>query len=293
MDEEKLVADLKTVFPQRPEVAEGPGDDCAVIHLPDSELLLLAAVDQVVESVHFLPGEPPERIAAKLVKRNVSDIAAMGGSPAYAMLTAAMNPLSPEFLAEFHRGVQKACEKYGMCVVGGDVSSLPSPGSVFTLSIFGYSAPGTVKLRRTARPGDLLCGTGCYGRSFETEHHLDFEPRLREGQFLGQCKAVHAMMDVSDGLLKDARRMALDSGLALEFDCASIPLRDGATTEDALCDGEDYELICAVAPNAAETLHSAFPHLTPMGKFTRGIPGNISGLPVLTKKGFDHFHETV
>lgn len=293
MDEEKLVAELKTLFPQRSEVAEGPGDDCAVIRLPGTERLLLAAVDQVVSGVHFLPDEPPERIAAKLVRRNVSDIAAMGGSPAYAMLTVSMAPLTPEFLAAFHRGVQEACTEYGMCVVGGDVSSLPAPGAVFTLSISGYAEPGTVKLRRTARAGDLLCGTGCYGRSFESGHHLTFRPRLREGQFLGRTAAVHAMMDVSDGLLKDARRMASDSGLALEFECGNIPLREGATVEDALCDGEDYELICAVAPEAADSLCAAFPHLTRMGKFKEGEPGTVSGIPVLKKKGFDHFHEAV
>lgn len=293
MDEEKLVADLKAIFPQRPEVAEGPGDDCAVIRLPNTERLLLAAVDQVVAGIHFLPEEPPERIAAKLVRRNVSDIAAMGGSPAYAMLTSAMNPLTPEFLDAFFRGVQSACAEYGMCVVGGDVSSLPESGAVFTLSIFGCSEPGTVKLRRTARAGDLLCGTGCYGRSFESGHHLTFRPRLREGLVLGRTEAVHAMMDVSDGLLKDARRMALDSGLALEFESERIPRRDGASIEDALCDGEDYELICAVAPEAEETLCSAFPHLVRMGYFKEGVPGAVSGIPVLNKKGFDHFHEAV
>lgn len=291
MDEEKLVAELKAVFPQRPEVAEGPGDDAAAIRLPGTGRLLLTAVDQVVAGVHVLPGEAPERIAGKLVRRNVSDIAAMGGAPAYAMLTAAMNPLSQEFLTAFHRGVQNACGEYGICVVGGDVSSLPEPGAVFTLSLFGYSEPGTLKLRRFARPGDLLCGTGCYGRSFESGHHLNFRPRLREGLFLGKSEAVHAMMDVSDGLLKDARRMALESGLSLNFDCGRIPLRAGASVEDALCDGEDYELICAVAPEGAEALCSAFPNLTRMGCFTDGVPGAVSGIPVLNKKGFDHFHE--
>ncbi len=272
MDEEKLVADLKTIFPQRPEVAEGPGDDCAVIKLPGDERLMLAAVDQVVSGIHFLPDEHPERIAAKLVKRNVSDIAAMGGSPAYAMLTTAMKPLNSEFLDKFFRGVQSACAEYGMCVVGGDVSSLPEDGAVFTLSIFGYPEQGTVKLRRNARAGDLLCGTGCYGRSFETEHHITFQPRLREGQFLGKTEAVHAMIDVSDGLLKDARRMALDSGLALEFECEKIPLRDGASIADALCDGEDYELICAVAPEAEESLCNDFPHLVRFGYFKEWVP---------------------
>ncbi len=293
MDEERLLEDLKLVFPQRPEVAVGPGDDTAVIRLPGSDRLLLSTVDQVVEGVHVLPGEAPERIAEKLVRRNVSDIAAMGGRPAYAMLTVAGKPLSEEFLGAFHRGVQRACAEYGICVVGGDVSSLPEEGAVFTLSLLGFAEEGGVKLRRAARPGDLLCGTGCYGRSFESGHHLTFHPRLQEGVFLGKTPAVHAMMDVSDGLLKDARRMAMESGLALRFECEHIPLRAGASVEDALCDGEDYELICAVDPAGADALCSAFPNLTRMGCFVNGTPGSVSGIPALNKKGFDHFHENV
>ncbi len=293
MNEEALVARLKRLFPQSADVVEGPGDDCAAIRLPGSDSLLLAAVDQVIEGIHYLPGEEICRVAEKLVKRNVSDIAAMGGTPSHAMLTIAANPLGEGTLFRFFEAAQTACARYGMCIIGGDVSALPAPGAVFTLSILGYVTLDCMKRRRTAQPGDLLCGTGSFGRSFPTGRHLRFEPRLEEGRYLGKQRCVHAMMDVSDGLLKDALRMASDSGLALRLEADSVPRYDGASLEEALTDGEDYELIFAVAPGEADALMAEFPYtrLSKFGVFLEGTPGKLVNLPDLKKKGFDHFHE--
>ena len=294
MNEEAFTSSLKHLFPQTELVVEGPGDDCAVLRIPGSEEYLLASVDQVIEGIHFLKGEAPDAVAAKLVNRNISDIAAMGGSPQYALLTIAANPLDETFLTAFHQGIQRASGAFGMCVVGGDIAKLPSPGWVATLTILGKIEPENLKLRRTAMPGDLLCGTGCFGRSFPTGHHLDFAPRLNEGRWLGTQKQVHAMMDVSDGLLKDSLRMAADSGLALELDLDNIPRRDHASIEEALCDGEDYELIFAIAPDAYDTLVSenrTGTFITKLGKFQSGTPGELLTPLNLTRKGFDHFHE--
>lgn len=293
MNEEALVAGLKRLFPQSADVVEGPGDDCAAIRLPGSDSLLLSAVDQVIEGIHYLPGEEIASVAEKLVKRNVSDIAAMGGAPTHALLTIAANPLEEKVLYRFFEAAQETCARYGMCIVGGDVSALPAPGSVFTLSILGCVPADCMKLRRTAQPGDLLCGTGSFGRSFPTRRHLHFEPRLEEGRYLGKQRCVHAMMDVSDGLLKDALRMASDSGLALRLDPDAVPRFAGATLEEALTDGEDYELIFAVAPGDADALIAEFPYtrLSKFGVFLEGTPGTLMNLPDLKRKGFDHFHE--
>ena len=294
MDEEAFTSSLKHLFPQTELVVEGPGDDCAVLRIPGSEEYLLAAADQVIEGIHFLKGEAPDAVAAKLVNRNISDIAAMGGSPQYALLTIATNPLDETFLTDFHKGIQKASGAFGVCVIGGDIAKLPSPGFAAALTILGKIEPENLKLRRTALPGDLLCGTGCFGRSFPTGHHLDFTPRLNEGRWIGTQKQVHAMMDVSDGLLKDSLRMAADSGLALELDPDNIPRRDHASVEEALCDGEDYELIFAVDPDAFETLVSenrTGTFITKLGKFQSGAPGALLTPLELTRKGFDHFHE--
>lgn len=101
------------------------------------------------------------------------------------------------------------------------------------------------------------------------------------------------MMDVSDGLLKDALRMASDSGLALRLEPDAVPRFDGATLEEALTDGEDYELIFAVAPGEADALMAEFPYsrLSEFGVFLEGTPGKLLNPPDWKKKGFDHFHE--
>lgn len=293
MNEEALVARLKQLFTPGAEVVEGPGDDCAAIRMPGTDSLLLAAVDQVVEGIHYLPGEASAAVAGKLVKRNVSDIAAMGGEPLYAMLTVAANPLEEPELLRFFEAVQESCGRYGMCVAGGDVAALPERGAVFTLSILGRVKAECMKLRRTARAGDVLCATGWFGRSFPTGRHLTFEPRLKEGQYLGACSCVHAMMDVSDGLLKDSLRMASDSGLALQLEPDAVPRFDGASLEEALSDGEDYELIFAVAPEEADRLIAEFPYtrISKIGVFLEETPGEFRNWPDWKKKGFDHFHE--
>ncbi len=296
MDEEALLKKINGLFRQRPDVALGPGDDCAAIRIPGYDSLLLLAADQVVGGIHFLHGESPERVGAKLLKRNVSDIAAMGGRPMHALITAALNPLSSDWLDGFHRGIQKECETYGMCVVGGDVSSLPRPGKVLTLSIVGEVAENRMKRRDQARPGDFLYATGTFGNSFESGWHLDFVPRLPEGLFLSGYTCVHSMMDVSDGLLKDALRMAFASSCSLSLDYDALPLRSGASVEGALCDGEDYELIFSAAAESASELEAKWNFSTPLTRIGR-FGGNGFGswenpLP-LKKKGFDHFHGNV
>lgn len=292
MNEESFTSGLKRLFPQTEFVVEGPGDDCAVLRVPGSDEYLLAAVDQVVEGIHYLKGEEPSAFAEKLVNRNVSDIAAMGGIPQYALLAVAADPLDKTFLSAFHEGIRKACTAFGMCVIGGDISALPSPGCAASLTILGRIEPGNLKLRRTAKPGDLLCGTGEFGRSFATGHHLRFVPRLKEGRWLGSRPEVHAMMDVSDGLLKDSLRMAEASGLALELDPDAIPRRDHASLEEALCDGEDYELIFSVSPDSFDLLASGIEtSIAKLGRFRKGTPGRLLTPLDLSRKGFDHFHE--
>ncbi len=292
MSEESFIERLTGIFDTPREVVRGAGDDCAVIEIPGCEKYLLAAVDQVVRGVHFLPQEPPSRYAAKLVRRNVSDIAAMGGLPSYAMLSIAASPLDEDPLYEFHQGIRRECGIWNMSVVGGDISKLPEPGGVFSLSIFGFVEKDRVRYRNGARPGDILYATGCFGRSFETEHHLTFQPRLGEGRFLGGMPGVRAMMDVSDGLLKDSLRMAAASGCALELETANILARDSASLTEALCDGEDYELIFAVSPGCAAGLEHQWPFsepVSPIGIFREGAPGEWLNSFKINKTGFDHF----
>ena len=281
---------LKKVLPAIPcgdDVPVGPGDDCAAIDLGNGTLLL-AAVDQLIADVHYL-GEktPPEEAGLKLLKRNLSDIAAMGGVPRWALLTVAAGGRDNDWISRFLLAVAEGCRKYGVSLTGGDLAGLPRQyhGDVSTLTILGTAERETIQLRSGAKAGDRVFVTGTLGNSFYSEHHLHFEPRLREGRFLAQHGFARAMMDISDGLLLDAGRMAESSALTMVLDPAALPLREGADIAGALGDGEDYELLFAVPPEKVESLLQAwdasFAPLHEIGELQHGSPA------VLDREGRD------
>jgi len=298
MNEESFVRQLAASLPQGPDVTVGPGDDCAVLDFGFDELVL-AAADQVVEDVHYLASKSsPADVARKLLNRNVSDIASMGGRPTHALVTIALMPVDEKWLSSFHDGLKNEASSYGISIIGGDIASSGKPGHFCSLSILGRVSRKALCLRCNARPGDLLFGTGSFGGSFASGRHINFTPRLAEAQFLAG-RFTHAMIDVSDGLLKDSCRMAEASGLALELDLGKIPCASGVSIEAALSDGEDYELLFAVPPSVAEELKNLWPFkdlpLSQFGRFIEGPRGSVSGcdgLPLkIGKSGFDHFHE--
>lgn len=296
MNEQAFVKNISSLFSRRPDVFTGIGDDAAALDLglPDGKLLL-AAADQVIENVHFTPQTSPEDAARKLLNRNVSDIAAMGGEPTHALVTLGLNPVSPEWLDRFDRAMEEEARTYGLSVIGGDVAALPAPGIAATLTILGLVERRKLSLRSNAKAGDVLFLTGSFGRSFPTGHHLHFRPRLPEARFLAGTY-TNAMMDVSDGLAKDLSRLAEDSRLSVNITHPdALPRRDGASLREALNDGEDYELIIAVPPEKSDALVRDWPFetpLTPAGVFLSGEPGAVllNDKP-FQEKGYDHFHE--
>ena len=233
----ELLDKILPSFKQNSSVLTGPGDDCAVVKSGDTKLLL--AVDQVTEGIHFTAETAPERAGAKLVKRNLSDIAAMGGTALWLLLTISSKERSTEWLERFVSGVEKEAEKYGVSVVGGDTASLAEDG--FTASVTVVGTADVSVLRSGAKIGDAVYVTGLIGNSFYSEHHLDFEPHLAQGRLLSEY--ANSMMDISDGLLLDAGRLAAASKVDIYIDAEKVPLRDGAKLMQALSDGEDYCLL--------------------------------------------------
>lgn len=269
MDELKILAGLLPELEQDPSVAVGPGDDCAVLLLPGGEYDLLAAADQLICGVHYTADTPPEAAGAKLMKRNLSDIAAMGGRPRWALLTVAANGRSPDWILDFCRGAAECGKKYGVPVVGGDLASLPVRTEAGTLTILGEVPHGGAVLRSGAKPGEGVYVTGEIGNSFASRHHLDFTPRLAEGEFLRG--RAGAMLDISDGVLLDASRLARASHVDVVIDAARVPLRSGAALPRALSDGEDYELLFTAPPG----LEASWPkHLTPIRRIGDVIAGS-------------------
>jgi len=233
----------KLSFPA--EVIVPPGDDCAVFKAGGQ--LMVVAVDQVVEGTHYLPKTAPGLIGRKLLARNLSDLAAMGASPLYALVSSATDASkSQEWLSQFHDGIIQLADQFQTAVIGGDLAGKTSSNAA-SLTIIGTLSEAFICRRSTASAGEVLMVTGSFGNSFLTEHHLNFIPRIHEGCWLAEQGYAKAMIDVSDGLLKDAARLADASSLSLKIDENSIPRRWSNKLETslhkALTEGEDYELL--------------------------------------------------
>jgi thiamine-monophosphate kinase len=294
---EKLFALLPAMSPQ---VAVPPGDDCAGFRI-GADLLLLAAVDQVVAGRHYRTGPDspaPELVGRKLLARNLSDIAAMGGIPRYCLVAAGFAPeCGEEWLRGFFDGILGLAREYSVLMIGGDLSSTLRD-SVSSLTILGEVRESLVLRRSGARPGDFLFATGSFGRSLATDHHLTFRPRCAEGEWIAERRVARAMIDVSDGLLLDAWRLCRSSGTGLRIDFDAIPRRTRDTElREALTDGEDYELLFAVPAERAAALEREWPFggtpLACIGVFTASEKSEIQGpdgIPVsMEGAGFDHF----
>lgn len=290
--EDELVRLLTKGLPQSTRTLTGPGDDCAVIRLPDKSPPQLLKADAVVEHVHFTRAMPPQDVGNKALCRAVSDIAAMGGWPAEALITLVLPPEIPlKWVRGVYSGLARAARRWGVGIAGGETSSAPA-GSPVMISVFltGELLSDQGVPRSGARPGDVIAVTGRLGNSFASGWHLRFTPRLVEARWLVEHFPPTAMMDLSDGLAKDLPRLAGASSCGWDLNVAALPLRKGADTAAALDDGEDYELLLTFPAGTWDALAAAwkaeFPRLplTAIGRITsRRIRR-----PVLNG-GWDHF----
>ncbi len=271
----------------------GIGDDCAV--LPASRRRQLITVDPVVYGRHFDDSVPPTAVGAKLLKRNLSDIAAMGGRPTSAVLSLLLDGrVSLRWLELFYRGLAAAARRHRVAIVGGDVAE--ARGIVAAcLTLVGVSTASRVLTRTGARCGDWIFVTGRLGGSRISGHHYKFQPRLAEGAWLARRAEVRAMMDVSDGLARDLGALT-PAGTTPALDEAALPRRGNASVRAALTDGEDYELLFAVSrrgdlPALQRAWRRRFPTtlLTCIGRFLPARGASDAGLPLQDYRGYEHF----
>lgn len=242
--EQELIRRLLPFLHAHPMLKTGAGDDCAVVSAGDCDWVL--TTDPLIENTHFLPDTEPERIGHKAAGRVLSDIAAMGARPLFLLINiAAPETETAERIEQVYAGASRLADRFGTAIIGGDVAK----GPVFELHVFGIGSlpAGTALLRSGAKPGDRICVTGPLGGSFESGRHLDFLPRVPEGISLRECGAVNAMMDISDGLATDLRHILKQSKCGAELFSDQIPLNETASLENALCDGEDFELLFTTA----------------------------------------------
>lgn len=231
----------------------GIGDDCAVI--PPTRRHQLVTTDPVIFGRHFDDTVSARAVGAKLLKRNLSDIAAMGGRPVAAVVSLAMAPeTSLAWLRGFYVGLANTARQFRVKIVGGDITQGPRGFFGAFLTLHGESSGTRVITRTGARAGDAIFVTNCLGGSL-LGHHFRFTPRLAEGAWLAGRKEIRAMMDVSDGLAKDLDSLT-SAGLAACLCEPAIPISPAARKSarssgrtplaHALGDGEDYELLVVV-----------------------------------------------
>ena len=295
LGEDALVAKLLRGLPTSADVIQGPGDDCAVIGKPRDKRWQLLKTDCVIEGIHFHPGEEAAKIGWKALARPLSDIAAMAGRPAHALITLAISPDQDLKRATgIYTGLKKCASACGVTIVGGETAR--SPGPLF----ISVMVTGSVERRRCifrsgGEPGDHLFVTGRLGGSLKGRH-LAFKPRLDEAEWLARNFRLHAMMDLSDGLAADLPRMASASQCGFQLVETALPLNPGCAARNAMCDGEDYELLFALPPSEAARLclrwSRMFPKtpLTAIGELSEPAPARrAAGAKRNALYGYDHF----
>lgn len=248
---------------------EGIGDDCAVFPLGDSSLVVTA--DMLVEGVHFLRHAATAReTGRKSLAVNLSDVAAMGARPIATVLSVALpEDAAGAWVEEFMEGYTEMSAEYGVALVGGDTTASKS-GVIVNVTAFGTAPSKNLKRRSAAVAGDIIAVSGRLGGSgaglrdilagrFDTDAariHMNPEPQVAEGQWLGCRQAVHAMMDISDGVASDLRHIIERSGVGADVDLETIPTDYDLRT--ALCAGEDYKLLLTVAADEFASVSAAF-----------------------------------
>lgn len=304
MQEFALIEHFRRASAAHAAVELGIGDDAAVLRATSPDARTLVTVDLLAEGTHFLiPPATPREIGHKLLGVNLSDIAAMAGRPEAAFV-ALLLPRSrgAEFALEMMAGVQALADRHGVAIAGGDTNTWDGP-LVASLTLTGSpGAAGPVR-RSGAQPGDWLLVSGPLGGSL-SGRHLRVQPRVAEAQRLVDTVAVHAMIDLSDGLSRDLRHITVEQGLGGVVDGAAVPVHPDVEASlpaeqrlaHALHDGEDFELLLAVSPDDGERLLRQPPpglSLTRIGECTaagepcrlRGLDGRLSEL---SPQGYEH-----
>ncbi len=244
-----------------PRVPVGIGDDAAVLRFPEPADCLVA-VDTLMEGVHFnYPETAAAQIGRKSLGVNLSDIAAMAGRPLAAVVGCVFNRKHGEaFARELQTGMLELAEEFDVALIGGDTNTWDGP-SVVSVTVLGEAtAKGAIR-RDGAKVGDWILVTGTLGGSL-AKKHFSFTPRVREALKLHEAFELHSMIDISDGLAADLFHILEESRAGAVLEANQIPVSEAARNstdgrsplEHALGDGEDFELLFTLAPDAGRLL---------------------------------------
>jgi thiamine-monophosphate kinase len=309
-----------------PEVVLGIGDDAAAFKLPDGRLGLLSS-DLLLEGIHFdLSYTTPYQLGWKALAVNLSDIAAMGGVPRYALVSLALPGDTRLELADgFYQGLRCLGDEYSVAIIGGDTSASAS-GIMVSLSVWGEVEPDLLLSRRGAKVGDRLVVTGQLGEAAAglallkanksgsapglVKRQLTPTPRCREARIIAQGRWANSMIDLSDGLASDIRRLAQESKVGAKIRLERLPVSQAVAEaakqsgrsayQLAVSGGEDYELLFTVSPDKIDQLTEAFGRqsqtpLSIIGQIEPAEQGicflDAQGKKVDPETGYEHFRQ--
>lgn len=327
--ERRLIELIRRAAPAAPGVRVGIGDDCAVLE-PSPGGALLATTDLLLEDVHFRRRyASPDDIGWKALAVNLSDVAAMGGRPRWALVALAVpETVVAADVEAFFAGALALAAEHGVAIVGGDTSASPG-GWIVNVTVLGEAVHAPL-LRSTARPGDVVAVTGALGRAAAglallergeapagltaaaradaAAAHLRPRPRVAEGRWLAAAGGVTAMIDLSDGLATDLGHIAEESSIGARVGLDRVPVDAGtrAVAPALGCDalawatggGEDYELLLTCEPGAFARLADGLlaatgTRLTAIGEMVPAADGvrytDAGGREVAVGPGFEHF----
>ena len=263
MTEEQFIESLTSGWKTKNPKFVGVGDDCAVVRGEASGSSLLLKADAVVEGVHFLRTADPVLIGRKALARAISDIAAMGGTPLYALVTLGLpSGFQPVRIQKIYKGITALAKQWNIELLGGETTR--TRDLVLSISLVGECSGYAPVLRSTAKEEEEIWVTGSLGNTQKLKH-FTFEPRIKEGKWLAEKEMATSMIDLSDGLGIDLPRLARASGLSFELSLDLIPCAREATLKQAFQEGEDYELLFTVSPEKSALLKK-FPFETAIQK---------------------------
>jgi len=328
----KLIEKMNRHIETDERVFLGIGDDCAVTKF-DSNSLLITTTDILIEGVHFqLDQISPQQLALKSLAVNLSDIASMGAVPLYALVSLGIpSYITVEFIDDFYKGLSEYSRKYNVSIIGGD-TALSKSGLIINIVLLGEQFQDLIITRGGAQVGDSIFVTGTLGDSFaglkvfdikkkdkispRLEKSADFvikrhsfpSPRIEEGKFLAENQLASSMIDLSDGIASDIKRISEQSKVGARILTESIPISKemkelvNSFGEDplefALYGGEDYELLFTVRKQdlerlttLKESLNTPISHIGEIVKLEEGI--NLvqkdNTLFPLDRTGYEHF----
>jgi len=305
LGEDRLLNQILLQLPRRKalRVFAGAGDDCAIVKMPESKKYLVLKTDCVVEGVHFVPGTNASNVGWKAMMRPLSDFAAASAVPQFALITLIVpRQTKVAWVRGLYRGLRRAASRFEVSIVGGETSNTPGPIAV-SVTVIGFVEKSRAASRCGGRSGDDLFVTGRLGSALK-QKHLKFIPRIVESRWLTKNFSIHAMMDLSDGLGADLPRLGRASKVVFDIKLENLPVARGATIDNAISEGEDYELLFAISPRQRNPLKQQwrrkFPKLllTRIGSLNRKSPVTDAkqrlGFSIANRKlprGYVHFQQ--